>query len=58
MHVTLNLNVCTTVGFKKNKEAICLTVNTKHSPVPKNARPSESCLFLSIKSVDRKAPKT
>ena len=48
----------TSVGFEKSKAATCLTVNTKHSPVPKNARPSESCLFLSIKSVDRKAPKT
>lgn len=37
---------------------MCLTVNTKHSPVPKYLSSSASFLLLSEKSVDRKAPNT
>lgn len=48
----------TRVRFTKKNAGLCLTVNTKHSPVPKYVSPSESCFLLSITSVDRKAPKT
>lgn len=44
--------------FKMYKMTPSLTVNTKHSPVPKKVRSFPTCFFLIIQSDDRKAPQT